>query len=208
MSKKGLSVWVFSSMTFISLLHLTDAVSIVFFNSQSHLLKLYPYVGQQLQSAPPTIYLLASAIATLVFWGLTCTVAFDNPLELFLKRVLSDAKSQSTAEAQTVAEKSEILDAMYETLEASQQTLSQVVDMVHNVRTEVKGIQPLSMTVANIEAEMLKLKKEVKRIDEKGKLPLLCATCGKPVSMEFKLCPYCGETIKLRCDTVVAKAYR
>jgi hypothetical protein len=208
MSKKGLCVWVFSSMTFISLLHLTDAVSIVFLNSQSHLLKLYPYVGQQLQSAPPTIYLLASALATLVCWGLTCTAAFDNPLELFLKRVLSDAKSQSAAEAQTVTEKSEILDAMYETLEASQQTLSQVVDVVHNVRTEVKGIQPLSMTVANIEAEMLKLKKEVRRIEEKGKLPLLCATCGKPVSLEFKLCPYCGETIKLRSDTVVAKAYR
>jgi len=208
LSKKGLCVWVFSSMTFISLLHLTDAVSIVFFNGQSHLLKLYPYVGQQLQSAPPTIYLLASALATLVFWGLTCGVAFDSPLELFLKRVLSDAKSQSAVEAQTVAEKSEILDAMYETLEASQQTLSQVVDMVHNVRTEVKGIQPLSMTVANIEGEMLKLKKEVRRIDEKGRFPLLCATCGKPVSLEFKVCPYCGETIKLKSDTAVAKAYR
>jgi rubrerythrin len=151
---------------------------------------------------------LATAVSTLVFWGLTCTTAFDTPLEQFLKRVLSEAKNQSTAEAQTVAEKSEILDAMYETLEASQQTLSQVVDVVHSVRTEVKGIQPLSMTVANIETEMLKLKKEVKRIEEKGKLPLLCATCGKPVSLEFKLCPYCGETLKLPSDVIAAKAYR
>jgi len=195
-------------MTFISLLHMTDAISMVFFNSQSHLLQLYPYVGRQLQSAPPTVYLLATALSTLVFWGLTCTMAFDSPVEQFLKKVLSDAKSQSAIETQTVTEKGEILDAMYETLEASQQTLSQVVDMVHNVRTEVKGIQPLSMAVENIEAEIGKLKKEVRRIDEKGKLPLLCATCGKPVSLEFKLCPYCGEEIKLTSDTAAAKAYR
>jgi len=195
-------------MTFISLIHMIDAISVVFLKSQSRLLQLYPYVGQQLQSAPPTLYLLVTALSTLVFWGLTCTMAFDSPVEQFLKRVLSDAKNQCAVEGQTVKEKSEILDAMYETLEASQQTLSQVVDIVYNVRTEVKGIQPLSMAVENIEAEMGKLKKEVRRIEEKGKLPLLCATCGKPVSLEFRLCPYCGETIKLTSEPAAAKAFR
>lgn len=208
MAKKGLYVWLFSSMTFISLLHMTDAISIVLFKSQPHLLQLYPYIGQQLQSMPPTAYLLASALSTLVFWGLTCALAFDSPVEQFLNRVLSDAKRQSTVEAQTVNEKSEILDAMYETLEASQQTLSQVVDIVHNVRTEVKGIQPLSMTVENIKAEMGNLKREVRRIEEKGKLPILCATCGKSVSPEFRLCPFCGDPIKLTRDVEAAKAYR
>ena len=208
MAKKGLYVWLFSSMTFISLLHMTDAISIVFFNSQPHLLQMYPYIGHQLQSMPPTVYLLASALSTLVFWGLTCTLAMDSPVEQFLNRVLSDAKRQSAVEAQTVNEKSEILDAMYETLEASQQTLSQVVDIVHNVRTEVKGIQPLSMTVENIKAEMGNLKKEVRRIEEKGRLPILCSTCGKPVSLEFRLCPFCGDPIKLTRNIEAAKAYR
>jgi len=208
LAKKGLYVWLFSSMTFISLLHMTDAISIVFFNSQPHLLQMYPYIGHQLQSMPPTVYLLASALSTLVFWGLTCTLAMDSPVEQFLNRVLSDAKRQSAVEAQTVNEKSEILDAMYETLEASQQTLSQVVDIVHNVRTEVKGIQPLSMTVENIKAEMGNLKKEVRRIEEKGRLPILCSTCGKPVSLEFRLCPFCGDPIKLTRNIEAAKAYR
>jgi len=187
---------------------MTDAITIVLFKSQPHLLQLYPYIGQQLQSMPPTAYLLASALSTLVFWGLTCALAFDSPVEQFLNRVLSDAKRQSVVEAQTVNEKSEILDAMYETLEASQQTLSQVVDIVHNVRTEVKGIQPLSMTVENIKAEMGNLKREVRRIEEKGKLPILCATCGKSVSPEFRLCPFCGDPIKLTRDVEAAKAYR
>jgi len=208
LAKKGLYVWLFSSMTFVSLLHMTDAITIVLFKSQPHLLQLYPYIGQQLQSMPPTAYLLASALSTLVFWGLTCALAFDSPVEQFLNRVLSDAKRQSVVEAQTVNEKSEILDAMYETLEASQQTLSQVVDIVHNVRTEVKGIQPLSMTVENIKAEMGNLKREVRRIEEKGKLPILCATCGKSVSPEFRLCPFCGDPIKLTRDVEAAKAYR
>jgi rRNA maturation endonuclease Nob1 len=151
---------------------------------------------------------MVSAVSTLIFWGITCGVAFDSPVEQFLNRVLSDAKKQSTLESQTVAEKSEVLDAMYETIEASNETLSRVVDIVHNVRTEVKGIQPLTLTVENIRTELGSLKREVKRIEEKGKLPFLCANCGKPVSPEFKLCPFCGENIKLPNEIAGMKAYR
>jgi rRNA maturation endonuclease Nob1 len=82
------------------------------------------------------------------------------------------------------------------------------VDIVCNVRTEVKGIQPLTLTVENIKTELGNLRKEVKRIEEKGKLPLLCATCGKPLSPGFKLCPFCGESMRLPDEIVAARAYR
>jgi len=208
LAKKGLCVWLFSSLTFISLVHLTEAISVLFFNSQTHLLQLYPFIGEKLQSISPTTYFLASAASTLVFWGITCAVAFDSPVEQFLNRILSDAKKQSAVEAQMVAGKTEVLDAMYETVEASNETLSHVVDIVCNVRTEVKGIQPLTLTVENIKTELGNLKKEVKRIEEKGKLPLLCATCGKPLSPDFKLCPFCGESMRLPNEIVAARAYR
>jgi rRNA maturation endonuclease Nob1 len=82
------------------------------------------------------------------------------------------------------------------------------VDIVCNVRTEVKGIQPLTLAVENIKVELGNLKKEVKRIEEKGSLPLLCAACGKPLSPEFKLCPFCGESTKLSDEIVAVRAYR
>ncbi len=208
MAKKGFYVWLFSSLTFVSMAHMTDAISALFLNSQPHLLQSYPYIGEKLQTLPPSTYLVVTALSTLAFWGITCAIAFDNPVEQFLKRTLSDAKRQSTVEAQTVSEKSDVLDAMYETIEASNQTLAQVVDIVYNVRTEVKGIQPLTLTVENIKAELGNLKKEVRRIEEKGKLPLLCATCGKPLSPEFRLCPFCGENIKLPKEVAAARLYR
>jgi hypothetical protein len=208
LAKKGLCVWLFSSLTFISLIHLAEAISVLFFNNQPHLLQSYPFIGAKLQTLPPITYLLASALSTLVFWGITCGAAFDSPVEQFLNKILSDAKKQSTHEAQMVADKSEVLDAMYETIEAGNETLSHVVDIVCNVRTEVKGIQPMTLTVENIKTELGNLKKEVNRIEEKGKLPLLCATCGKPLSPEFRLCPFCGKNLKLRDEFAAVEAYR
>jgi len=207
LGKKGICVWLFSSLTFVSVVHLADAMSVLFFDGQSHLLQLYPFIGEKLQAISPSAYFIASAASTLVFWGMTCAVAFDSPVEQFLNKILSDAKKQSSLETQTVAEKSEVLDAMYETIEASNETLSQVVDIVHNVRTEVRGIRPLALTVESIRAELSNLKKEVRRVEE-GKLPLRCAVCGKPVSSEFMLCPYCGENIKLPEEIMAARTYR
>jgi rubrerythrin len=208
LAKKGLYVWLFSSLTFISLVHLADAISVMFFNNQEHLLQLYPFIGAKLQTMPPALYLMASVASTVAFWGITCAVAFNSPVEQFLNKIILEAKKQSAVEAQTVAGKSELLDAMYETIEASHETLSHVVDIVCNVRTEVKGIEPLTLTVENIKSELGNLKKEVKRMEEKEKLPLLCSTCGRPLSPEFRLCPFCGENIKLPDEIAAARAYR
>ena len=47
----------------------------------------------------------------------------------------------------------------------------------------------MTLTVENVKAELSNLKRIVRRIEEKRWLPLLCATCEKPLSLEFKLCP-------------------
>ena len=203
MSKKGIIVWLFSSLTFIALIHLIEAASALIFNNEIHLLQIYPFIGEKLQTITPLTYFIASATATLILWGITCAAAFTNPVETFLNKILSDAKKQNTAETQMLEDKSEILDVMNETIEASNEILAQVRDMIYNVRTEVKEIQPLKEGIEKMKAEISSLRKEFKKLEEKSHFPKLCPTCGKPLLPEFKICPYCGENIKLLQENIV-----
>ena len=209
MSKKGIIVWLFSSLTFIALIHLIEAASALIFNNEIRLLQIYPFIGEKLQTITPLTYFIASATATLAFWGITCAAAFTNPVETFLNKILSDAKKQNTAETQMLEDKSEILDVMNETIEASNEILAQVRDMIYNVRTEVKEIQPLKEGIEKMKAELSVLRKEVKRLEEKVHFPKLCPTCGKPLLPEFKICPYCGENVKLLPESMISvKEYK
>jgi len=204
LAKKGISVWLFSTLTFISLLHLADAISALILNNPIRLLQLYPYVNEKLQTIAPSTYFWMSTAATLILWGVTCAIAFENPVDAFLNKILSDAKTQSAVEAQLLEEKGEILDVMNETIESSNQTLAQVQDLIYNVRTDVKEIQPLKESTEKIRAEITSLKKELKKIEEKVQFPNICPACGKPLLPEFKICPYCGENIKMQTAPVIA----
>jgi hypothetical protein len=87
-------MWLFSSLTFISVIHLSEAISVLIFNNQIRLLQLYPYINEKLQDVSPASYFWVSAAASVVFWAITCAVAFDNPVEKFLNTILSDARKQ------------------------------------------------------------------------------------------------------------------
>jgi len=209
LAKKGLSVWVFSSLTFIALIHLIEAVSVLVFNNEIRLLQLYPLINEKIQAIPPIAYFLGSAAATFVLWGVTCAIAFENPVETFLNKILSDAKKQSTVETQLLQDKSEVLDAMNETVQSNAEVLGQVRDLMYNVRTEVKEIQPVKDNVEKIKNELSHLKREITKLEENVKYPNKCSTCGKPLLPEFKICPYCGENIKLLPENIVSvKEYK
>ncbi|MCJ7768549.1 zinc ribbon domain-containing protein [Candidatus Bathyarchaeota archaeon] len=209
MVKKGLCVWLFSSFTFIATLHLFDAISVLFFDSQIRLLQIYPLINKKLDMIPPVTYFWVSAAASLIFWGITCAIAFDNPVEHFLNVLLSDAKKQGSVEAQLVEEKSSVLDALYETVESSNETLAHVKDMLYNVRNEVRQMQPITESVEKVKAELTSLKREFRRLDEVVKSPDKCPSCGKGLSPEFKLCPFCGKSLRLLPEKVISlKNYR
>lgn len=195
--RKGIAIWLFSSLTCTALAHLIDAIYAMLFNTPIKLLQLYPLINEKLQGITPTTYFWISAAATLILWGITCAIAFENPVETFLNKVLSDAKKQSAVETQLLEDKSEVLDAMYETIESDNQILAQVKDLMHNVRTDVKEIQPLKEGLEKIKTDLSSLKKELKKIEEKIQFPNICPACGKPLLPEFNMCPYCGENIKL-----------
>ena len=209
MAKKGISIWLFSSLTFIALLHLAEAISVLVFNNEIRLLQLYPLINEKLQSITPIAYFWVSAASTFILWGITCAITFENPVEAFLNKILSDAKKQSAVETQLLEDKSEVLDAMYETVEADNKILSQVKDLMCNVRADVKEIQPLKDGMDKMKTELNNLRKEIKKIEEKIQFPNLCPACGKPLMPEFKICPYCGENIKLLPEEVVSlESYR
>ena len=204
MAKKGVAVWISSSLTFLAVIHLVESVSVLLFNNQITLLRLYPLINQKLQAITPMVYFLGSAAAALTLWGITCIIAFENPVETFLNKILSDAKTQGAVESQLLEEKSEILDAMNETIELNNAALAQVRDLVYNVRTEVKELQPLKENTEKLRTELSRLKKEIKKFEENLKYPNVCPACGKPIPLEFKVCPYCGENVKLLPKTVIA----
>jgi len=66
-----------------------------------------PFTNQQ--QIPIDIYLYASAAVTITLWATICLIAVDNLVEEFLNKILSDAKTQTTTEAQILERKSEIL---------------------------------------------------------------------------------------------------
>ena len=196
MAKKGLFVWLFSSLTFISLAHFIEAVTVLIFNNQARLLSLYPFIGERLQTLAPATYFWISAAATVVLWGITCAVTFDNPMEAFLNKILSDAKQQTAVETQLLDNKSELLDLMYETIESDNEILAQVKDLMTNVRADVRDIHPLKESIEKTRTELSSLKKEIRRIEEKTQYPILCTVCDKPLMTDFKMCPYCGAQVK------------
>lgn len=208
MRKKGLAIWLFSTLTFISLLHLIDAMTAIFFNNQIRLLQLYPFINEQLEQIPTDAYLYISAASTVILWGITCGIAFDNPVETFLNKILSDAKKQSATETQLLESKSELLELMSETVESDSETLAQVKDLMRNVRAEVKDIQPMKEMMEKTQIEIGSLKKQIKIFDEKFRFAILCSGCGKPLLPEFKICPYCGENTKLEEKMTVVKNYK
>jgi rRNA maturation endonuclease Nob1 len=204
--KKGIAIWLFSTLTFISLMHLIDAAAAVIFNNQIQLLQLYPFINQQQISTD--IYLYISGASTAIMWAITCLIACDNPVEAFLNKILSDAKQQTATEAQVLESKSEVFDLMYETVESDSETLAQVKDLMRNMRAEVKDIQPIKETIEKTRVELISLKKQMKMLEEKMLFTIICPACGKLLRPDFKLCPYCGESITLQEKMIVVKDYK
>jgi hypothetical protein len=208
MRKKGLAIWLFSTLTVTALIHLIDAASAVLFNNPTQLLQIYPFINQQLQQIPIDIYFYVAAASTIILWAITCLIAFDNPVETFLNKILSDVKNQTTTEAHVLESKSELFDLMYETVESDSETLAQVKDLMRNVRVEVKDIQPMKETMEKTRTELGSLKKQIKTLEEKLLFNIVCPACGKMLRPDFKLCPYCGENITLQEKMLVVKDYK
>jgi rRNA maturation endonuclease Nob1 len=54
-----------------------------------------------------------------------------------------------------------------------------------------------------MKTELGSLRKEAKKLEDKVNFQILCPACGKPLLPEFKICPYCGDDMKLHQASVI-----
>ena len=202
MQKKGLIIWIFSTLTVLASIHVIDATAALLFTNQIQLTQLYPIVNELLTQLSIQIYFYVSVLIAAILWGITCLIAFDNPVETFLNKILSDAKQQSSSEEQAMEKSGEIFDLMYETLESDSETLGQVKDLIRNVRAEVKDISLIKESIEKTNADMNKIKMQLITLEEKALFPMICPSCRKPVRADFSLCPYCGITLEVPKVTI------
>lgn len=166
LGKKGIAVWIFSSLSVLAILHVFDAISALVLNNQIGLLQLYPFISEVVQTLNPTVYYWASIVSAGILWGITCLIAFNNPLETYLNHMISDAEEQNEIEGEVVQEKSELLDAMNETILGSNLLLGEIKDWVCNIRAEVKEIQPLKECMEQMKMELSNVRKNVDKLRE------------------------------------------
>jgi hypothetical protein len=201
MGKRGVTVWIFSSLSFLAAIHALEASLAFFFNTKVILLKSYPIINTLTIS--PITYLLASIALTIAIWGITCKVAVETPVERFLDTMLSDAKRQSEIECEMVDDNRSVLDMMCETITENNKVLAQTRDITYNVRSELINLRTLPAETEKLSIKIEELKKELKKLKQNFKKPNLCPSCGNIVLPRFKVCPYCGENLHLTPEKVV-----
>jgi hypothetical protein len=127
MRTKSIAIWFLTSMTFIALIHLIEAVTVIMLNNPIRLLQLYPYGNTLVNSFTPTTYLYVTATATAVLWAATCLIAFNSPMESYVnKRVQTDER--------LMQDRGALLDHMCETVESDHQTLTSLTDIMRKMQ--------------------------------------------------------------------------
>ena len=126
------------------------------------------------------MYFWTSAFSTFILWGITCQIAFDNPVEVFLKRTLAQARQETIIETEAIERKTELLDLMNGTVLTNNLLLGEIKDLIFNIRAEAKEITPIKKSMDTVEAHVAHLKRELKRLEEMKYLKNIQAT--KPLS--------------------------
>lgn len=203
MVKRGMSVWIFSSLTFFAAIHAVDSILTLFFNNEIVLLKFYPILNTLNISA--FLYFLASTVLTIGLWGITCKIALETPVEKFLDTVLADAKKQAEVECEMVEDNRGVLDMICETITDNSKLLGQTRDLTYNVRSELVNLRPLPEGAMKLSTEHEQLRNDLRNLIENFKNPSQCPSCGSLVLQRYKLCPYCGETLQLEPEKVIVE---
>lgn len=195
MVKKGVTVWILGSLTFLAGLHSLDSfLWLTNTDVKPVLLSYYPVDGI-LDAINPIVYLICSLAATFLLWGGTTIVALRNPIETFLGKALEDGKNEDQAEVEFLEAKTSILEMMSETLTDNSRSLAGLRDVVFGVRSEVLKVGSMTSRVEGLSSDIGEVRSTIKRLEREIKKHKLCPVCGRNILPEFRLCPFCGENL-------------
>jgi DNA-directed RNA polymerase subunit RPC12/RpoP len=186
--KKGITVWIFGFLTFLAVLHTFDAVLSFTLGGTNLLLELNPFYGLiynmlgEIDAAP---YFWTSIIFTFVLLGMSCVIAFNDPIAAFINRVISDAKSEENPADLNLESGINAFEMINDSVTSNSILLNKIKDSAENVRDSVNAVK---IELKLLGAKLGKLNPDLTNIRK-------CPSCGKDVSPDFKLCPYCGEKL-------------
>jgi hypothetical protein len=168
--RKGLSVWILGSLTFLAGLHSLDAfLWLSGIQGEPFFLSNYPqFLAESINSL---LYMVLSLSSTFLLWGGTATVALQNPIEAFLGRVLEDGKKENESDVELLEAKTSVLEMMSETLEENSGSLSKLTDVVFNIRSSVIRLEALNQNVEALKNEVVGLKKSIRGLKPSKSTP-------------------------------------
>ena len=201
MFKRGLTTCIFGTLSFIAGVHVFEAFIAVFFNKEIVLLKLYPFIGSL--NIVSLNYLIVSLIVTTVLLAVTLRLAFSSPLENYLNMILSDANKMNEDSCELVEDNRTVLDMICESITSMSQVVGQTKDITYNVRSEVANLRQMPSAIEKLDSEIETMKKEIMSLKKSFKKPISCPSCGSAVLERFKICPYCGESLRLSPEQVI-----
>jgi len=175
--KRGIAVWIFGFLTFLAILHTFDATLSFTIGNVNSILKLYP-IGDALEKLDVTTYLWASIVSTFILFGITCIIAFHDPIEILINRMLSSVETEENPTDHTI-------ESSLCTLELMNSTLTSNSIVLHTLKDNTSA---LKADVGRLVTRLEELERGFKRLKT-------CPSCGKEISSDFRLCPYCGELL-------------
>ncbi|MCK4498658.1 hypothetical protein KAU25_05630 [Candidatus Bathyarchaeota archaeon] len=170
MARKGLSVWILGSLTFLAGLHSLDAFFwLAGMQEQSFFLSNYPEILAN--SIGSILYMILSISSTFLLWGGTASVALQNPIENFLGKVLEDGKRENESDVELLEAKTSVLEMMSETLSDNSGSLSKLTDVVFNIRSSILRLETMNQNVEALKLEVKSLRKSVQSLKTVKRTP-------------------------------------
>jgi len=190
--KKSLAVWIFGYLTFFAGLHTFDAVLSLASsnNSTSSLLRLYPFydkISAIIGRLDAVTYFWLSLISTLAFMGITCSIAFYDPILSYVKKVIAETKVDD-------AQADPRIDSELTTLAMINESLTTQGILLNNVKSELGSLKD---NIKAIKIDMTRLRSKIEGLETDLAKLRKCPSCGENVLPQFKFCPHCGEELSL-----------